>query len=124
MDPVGGDGAPLGVDASRVRGRSNPPPQVQALVAVLEITTELPAFLTTGETLQLQAISRDAAGQVVSGASPSWASSDPSVVTITSAGAATGVAEGASRITATVENVSSSVDLTVVTGSMSYRRRL
>ena len=120
MDPVGGDGALLGVDASRVRGRSNPPPQVQALVAVLEITTELPAFLTTGETLQLQAISRDAAGQVVSGASPSWASSDPSVVTITSAGAATGVAEGASRITATVENVSSSVDLTVVTGSMSY----
>jgi hypothetical protein len=89
-------------------------------VATLEITTELPSFLIPSETLQLQAIARDAAGLAVAGVMISWTSSDQAVATVSSTGLVTAGAEGLSTITAAVLTVSSSAQLTVTTASTSY----
>ena len=89
-------------------------------VATLEITTELPSFLVPDESLQLQAVARDAAGVAVEGVTISWTSSDQAVAMVSPTGLVTAVAEGPSTITATVLTVSSSAQFPVTTASTSY----
>jgi len=89
-------------------------------VATLEITTEFPSSLAPGETLQLQAIARDAAGLVVEDVTISWTSSDQEVATLVSTGLVTAVAEGTSTIAAAIQSVSNSAPLTVTLSSASY----
>ena len=89
-------------------------------IATVEITTQLPSFLVPSETLQLQAVARDAAGLAVAGVMISWTSSDQAVATVSSTGLVTAVAEGPSTITAAVLTASSSAQLTVTTVSTSY----
>ena len=89
-------------------------------VATLEITTELPSFLVPNETLQLEAVLRDADGVAVVGVTITWTSSDQAVATVSSAGLVTAVVEGPFTITATVLTVSDSAQLTVTTASTSY----
>ena len=89
-------------------------------VATLEITTELPSFLVPDESLQLQAVARDAAGVAVEGVTISWTSSDQAVAMVSPTGLVTAVAEGPSTITATVLTVSSSAQFPVTTASTSF----
>jgi uncharacterized protein YjdB len=76
-------------------------------------------LLVPGETLQLQAITRDAAGLAVAGVMISWTSSDRAVAQVTSTGIATAVGEGPSTITAAALTVSNSAEITVTEGSIS-----
>ena len=89
-------------------------------VATLEITTELPSLLVPSETLQLEAVARDAGGLEVADVMISWTSSDQEVATVSSTGLVTAVAEGTSTITVAVLTVSSFAQLTVTTASTSY----
>ena len=89
-------------------------------VTTLEITTELPSFLVPTETLQLEAVLRDADGVAVVGVTITWTSSDQAVATVSSTGLVTAVAEGPSTITATVLTASDSAELPVTTASTSY----
>ncbi|MCC6316302.1 MAG: Ig-like domain-containing protein [Gemmatimonadaceae bacterium] len=59
------------------------------------------------------AVLRDADGNVLSGRSISWTSSDPLVATVSVTGVATGVAEGTTTITATSEGKSATATLTI-----------
>lgn len=67
-----------------------------------------------GETLQLTATAKDAKGNVLSGRSFTWSSSQESAATVNSSGLATGVSEGTATITATCEGRSGSAAVSVV----------
>jgi len=69
--------------------------------------------LTIGQTTQATATMRDASGNVLSGRSVTWTSSNTSVATVSSAGLVTSVAAGSAQITATSEGRSGSAALTV-----------
>ena len=88
---------------------SDPSPTV-ASVAVTSATTTMTAF---GSTIQLTAVAKDAAGGTISGRTFTWSSSDQTVVTVSSSGLATAVADGAASITATADGVDGSASLTV-----------
>src|SRR5207249_3393785 len=67
------------------------------------VISPVTAVVLVGATVQLTATLKDAAGNLLSGRSVTWASSTPAVATVTSAGLVTGVAPGAATITATSE---------------------
>jgi alpha-tubulin suppressor-like RCC1 family protein len=69
--------------------------------------------LTPLQTQQFTAVAKDAGGNVVSGASITWASSSASIATISSAGLATAVAVGSTTISATSNEHSATQTLTV-----------
>ncbi|MDQ6827590.1 MAG: Ig-like domain-containing protein [Gemmatimonadota bacterium] len=83
-------------------------------VASVAITPN-PASVIVGSTTALTVTAKDGAGNVLSltNRTVSWTSGTPAVATITQAGVATGVAPGASTITATVDGVSGTDVLTV-----------
>jgi uncharacterized protein YjdB len=71
--------------------------------------------VTAFQTLQAQAVAKDASGNVLTGVSITWTSSNPSIATVNGNGLVTGVAPGAVSITATAGSVTSSaLALTVV----------
>jgi uncharacterized protein YjdB len=77
------------------------------------------ASVTTNQTLQATAVAKDASGNVLSGQSFSWASTNPSIATVSSSGLITGVAAGTVNITATSGSVTSSpLQITVVNPSV------
>jgi hypothetical protein len=80
-----------------------------ASVAVTPTTVTLAPRQST----QFGATLRDAAGATLGGRVVTWTSSDPTVATISSAGAALAVSEGTTTITATSEGVSADAQLTV-----------
>src|SRR2546428_7839658 len=80
-----------------------------ASVAVSPVT----AVVLVGATAQLTATMKDSAGNVLSGRSVTWASSAPTVATVSSTGLVTGVAAGAATITATSEGKSGTTAVTV-----------
>ena len=69
--------------------------------------------LTIGDVRQFNATVRDIHGAVISGASVSWTSRQPSVATISASGLATGVGTGVTTIVAMSGGVSDSTSLTV-----------
>ncbi len=71
------------------------------------------AVALVGTTVQLAATLLDSAGNVLSGRSLTWASSDPSVATVSPAGLVTGLAPGAATITGTSEGKTGSAAVTV-----------
>ncbi len=71
------------------------------------------ANVLPGGTVQLAATTYDAAGNVLNGRAIAWASSDPTVATVSSSGLVTGVAAGSATITATSEGVTGSASITV-----------
>ena len=87
---------------------SAPPPPTVALVIVSG-----PATIQPGETAQFTAVTKDAAGSVLSGRSIIWASTATEVASISTGGLVTAVAAGTTTITATSENKSGSTALTV-----------
>jgi len=80
----------------------------------LVITVSPPsASINPGETKQFTATARNSTGAEVTGLPVSWASSDPSVATISSAGMATGMGPGVTTITAIVDGRSGNTSLSV-----------
>lgn len=71
------------------------------------------ATLTAGQTQQLTATPRDAAGTVLTGRNVVWTSSTPAVATVSANGVVTAVGGGTSSVTATVEGVSGTATITV-----------
>ena len=84
--------------------------QVVAQVAV----TPAADTVFTGDTLRLAASAADANGHAVADASFAWASGDSSVARVDDSGLATGVAAGATAITASSRGVTGAAQLTVV----------
>jgi len=73
------------------------------------------ASIVVGGTQQLAATLRDASGNVLTGRTITWVSSNTAMATVTAGGLATGVAIGTTTATATSEGVSGSSALTVST---------
>jgi uncharacterized protein YjdB len=88
------------------------PQPAPAAAARVEITPANPSLLVGGD-LQLVAIARDANGNVLSGRSVSWASSNPAVVAVNGSGVARGVAPGSATVTATVEGKNGTARVTI-----------
>ena len=74
------------------------------------------ATVQVDQSVTLTATARDANGHVISGASPTWSSSNTSVATVNSTGRVTGRAEGTATITASLSGETASAVVTV-TGS-------
>ncbi len=71
------------------------------------------ANVSVGDSVQLAATLKDTAGNVLSGRSVLWASSDWGVATVSASGLVTGAAVGAPTITATSEGLRGTVSITV-----------
>src|SRR2546426_940676 len=72
-----------------------------------------PATVLVGVTVQLTATAKAADGNVLTGPTLTWATSNPAVATVNSTGLATGVAAGQATITATSEGQSGTAAITV-----------
>ncbi len=81
-------------------------------IAGLEIEP-VHAFERTGDTVQLSAKATDAAGNVVAGAPAEWSSSDPGVVAVTTAGQATAMRKGKSKVTVRIGDKAAEMALVV-----------
>ena len=88
-----------------------PPPPTPTTVTVTPETAEL---TSPGATLQLAAEVRDQNGQVMTGVSVTWASSDDRTARVDEAGLVTAVAGGAATITATVGEASGTTEIMVI----------
>lgn len=84
-----------------------PTPVASVVVTVAE------ASLTVGQTTQATATARAADGSTLAGRTITWASSNSSVATVSSAGLVTSLAAGSTTISATSEGQSGSVALNV-----------
>jgi hypothetical protein len=82
-------------------------------VASIEITARR-AALDVNATLLLTATARDPSGMVLSGRTVAWSTSDATKANVTQAGVVNGVAVGSATITATIEGVSGTFNVTVV----------
>jgi uncharacterized protein YjdB len=81
---------------------------------VASVTVQLnAATLTVGQTTQATAVTRDADGNVLTGRSITWASTNAGVATVSSSGLVTAVAAGSASIRATSEGVTGAATLTV-----------
>lgn len=78
------------------------------------VVTPAPATLSIGQTAQLSAQPRNAAGTVLAGRTIAWSSSDAAVATVSASGLVTAVSAGSATIGATVEGVIGSSAVTVV----------
>ena len=81
-------------------------------VAAISVTPSTGA-LTTPNTLQLSATTRDSAGNVLTGRAIAWSSSTPGVAAVTAAGVVSGLAAGTATIVATSNGISDSASITV-----------
>ncbi|GIW26886.1 MAG: hypothetical protein KatS3mg070_0249 [Meiothermus sp.] len=70
-----------------------------------------------GQTQQFTAVAKDAGGNVISGVTFTWSSSDTAVATVNNSGLATAVAAGTATITATAGGKSGSATFTVTNPS-------
>jgi hypothetical protein len=78
--------------------------------------TPASANIGAGQAVQLTATVRDASGNVLTGRTVTWSSSNPSVAVVYPTGLVTGIAVGSATITATSEGQSGSATITVTTG--------
>ncbi len=127
---VGADGTVRGVRAGRatvtatvngkkatatieVRAPAPPPATAPAVAAVATVTvTPTAVTLTAGRTAQLQAVLRDARGNLLESRPISWTSSS-SAVSVAPTGQVQGLAPGTAVVTATVDGRSASATITV-----------
>src|SRR5690606_9286857 len=70
------------------------------------------ATVQVDQSVTLTTTARDANGHVISGASPTWSSSNTSVATVHSTGRVTGRAEGTATITASLAGETASAGVT------------
>ncbi len=97
-----------------VEGVSNTATVTVTLVPVASVTvTPDGETIAVGEKLQFTAVARDAGGNELTGRTVTWSSSPAGVASVEQDGEVTGVSEGTATITATVEGVTGSAQLTV-----------
>lgn len=84
----------------------------QAAVASVTVTPN-PLAMSVGQSTQLNAVLRDAGGNVLSGRSIAWSSSNTGVATVSQQGVLTAVAQGTTTITATSEGKSGTAAVTI-----------
>jgi uncharacterized protein YjdB len=82
-------------------------------VASVEVALARSSMLV-GETINATATTKDANGSVLSGRAISWASSDPTVATVSQAGVVTGLKAGATSVSASSEGRSGTATVTVM----------
>src|SRR6266566_4752608 len=87
-------------------------------VATVDVTPAA-ASVQVGQTVQLTATLKDATGNILTGRTVTWASSNTSTATVSATGLVTGVAPGPATITATSEGKSGSAAVTVTAGAVS-----
>ena len=84
------------------------------IVPVASVTVSpASASLFVGGTRQLSAVTKDAAGNTLTGRVVTWASSNPAVATVNSSGLVTAAGAGSATITATSEGKSGTAAITV-----------
>ena len=88
------------------------PPPAPAPVASIALSPAS-GTLSVGQTAQIVATLRDASGNILTGRTITWSSSNTAVATVTQAGAVTGVSAGSATITATSEGVSANAAVTI-----------
>ena len=86
---------------------------VQVSVASVAITPAGSQTVPQGLTLQLAATLRDGSGNILTGRTVSWTTSNAGIATVSSGGLVTGAALGSVQITAECEGVTSSVTVNV-----------
>lgn len=92
-------------------------PPVQAPVA--SISLDLSAeTLVSQQTVQVVAVLKDAANNVLTGRPITWLSTAPAAATVSASGLITGMAPGAATVSATSEGQTATVAITVVEGGM------
>ncbi|HJP86567.1 MAG TPA: Ig-like domain-containing protein [Gemmatimonadaceae bacterium] len=90
----------------------------QTVTPVASVMVALAATsIAIGQSTQGTATERDSAGNVLTGRTITWASSDSSVAIVSSAGLVTGLKAGSAQILATSEGKSGSAGLTVTSGT-------
>ncbi|UCG86403.1 MAG: Ig-like domain-containing protein, partial [Gemmatimonadota bacterium] len=82
-------------------------------ISTIEVTPSAASLTALGETVPFSAVAKDGAGNVVSGVSFTWGSTDEAVATVSAAGVATAVGNGSVQITASAGGVTGSAGLTV-----------
>lgn len=98
-----------GITGSATLTVSVPPPAAVATITLAPGT----ASLVTGQTASFAATLRDSAGNVLTGRSVTWSSSNSAIATVSSSGVATAVAAGSASVRATSGSVTGSASLTV-----------
>ena len=71
------------------------------------------ASLTAGQTVQLAAVTRDSAGNVLTGRTVTWTTTNSGVATVSATGLVAGVATGSATVTANSEGKSSTAAVTI-----------
>ena len=104
----GGDGTPTA-----------PTPTPTPVATSITLSATSLGFASLGETAQLSATVKDQNGATMSGASVTWSSSSASIVTVSSTGLVTAVADGTATITATSGSASGTASVTVTQGASS-----
>ncbi|MDX1661776.1 MAG: Ig-like domain-containing protein [Gemmatimonadota bacterium] len=82
-------------------------------VASIEIPGEV-AGVTVGDTVQLVAEMRDAAGRAVLDRNPRWGTTDPSVASVSKGGSVRGQSPGVAEVSARIDAVADTIEARVV----------
>jgi alpha-tubulin suppressor-like RCC1 family protein len=85
---------------------------VENPVATVDVTPAAPS-IEVAESVQLTATAKNSRGTVVTGHSVTWTSSDPTVATVDASGNVAGLEGGTATITAQVDNITGTADITV-----------
>ncbi len=102
------------VITATVEGVSNTATVTVTLVPVASVTvTPDGETITVGQKIDFSAVVRDAAGNPLTGRTVTWSTSPAGIASVEPNGEVTGVSEGTATITATVEGISGSAQLTV-----------
>ena len=94
-------------------GAVEPPPPPVPVATAVTVNPGSAALSALGATARFTAEVRDQNGQVMAGATVTWASSDASVATVNASGLVTAAANGSATITATAGSVSGTAGVTV-----------
>ena len=87
---------------------------VEQAAAAVTVAPDSVHLIVSGETAQLTAEVSDANGNMIDGATVSWASADEAVAAVDASGLVTAVADGATTVTATSGGASASAAVTVM----------
>jgi formylglycine-generating enzyme required for sulfatase activity len=83
------------------------------MVASVEVSPSSGTTIEVGQTVHLSVTAKDVAGNVLTGRTVTWSSSDDSKATVSGTGLVTGMGAGAATITATCEAKSGTAAITV-----------
>ncbi|PYP94248.1 MAG: Ig domain-containing protein, partial [Gemmatimonadetes bacterium] len=116
---MSGTGLVTGVSAGAAtitatsEGKSGTAAITVTIVPVASVTVSpATASIRTGSTQQLSAVTKDGAGNTLTGRVVTWASNNTAVATVNSSGLVTGVTSGSATITATSEGKNGTATIT------------